>query len=106
MLRRTEIRNAVVDEDGAGAAFDFDGLVRQRREELVEGRREGPRPFLGEPPLEEERHVVLEKFYGRRAGSSGSGTITGTGASPGTAEGNARVVAGPDDFGRVRSATS
>src|SRR5919199_884411 len=40
-------------------------LVAARRDELARGRREGPRPFLGDPPVEQERHAVLEKFYGR-----------------------------------------
>ena len=103
MLRRTEIRDAVADAGDPGTAFDLDDVVRQRREELAEGLREGPRPFLGEPPPDEERHAVLEKFYGGARVQSGAGTIRGTGASPGTVEGTARIVVGPDDFGRVRS---
>jgi rifampicin phosphotransferase len=101
MLARNEIRSAL-DDDDTRAAFDLDDLVRQRRDELAEGKREGPRPYLGDPPPEGERHVVLEKFYGRGAEGPAAGAIRGTGASPGTAEGTARLVAGPDDFRRVR----
>jgi pyruvate,water dikinase len=60
--------------------------------------REGPRPYLGEPPPQHERHVALEKFYG-----SGGHALNGAGASPGVAEGTARVVLGADDFARVRA---
>jgi phosphohistidine swiveling domain-containing protein len=101
MLRRTDVRAALADED-PGSAFDLDELVAVRRGELAEGRLEGPRAYLGDPPPDEERHAVLEKFYGRGAGGHSSGGIRGTGASPGTAEGTARLVAGPDDFRRVR----
>jgi phosphohistidine swiveling domain-containing protein len=102
MLRRTEIRAALVD-GAPGTAFDLDEVVVRRREELAEGKREGAREYLGKPPPDEVRHIVLERFYGSGGRATGAGTIRGTGASPGTAEGTARVVAGPDDFGRVRS---
>jgi pyruvate,water dikinase len=101
MLARNEIRSAL-DDDVTRAAFYLDDLVRQRRDELAEGKREGPRAYLGEPLPDGERHVVLEKFYGRGAQGPATGAIRGTGASPGTAEGTARLVAGPDDFRRVR----
>jgi pyruvate,water dikinase len=101
MLRRTEVREALAD-DGGATAFDLDDLVQDRRSELADGRREGLRAYLGDPPPDEERHAVLEKFYGRGAGGQSSVGVRGTGASPGTAEGIARLVAGPDDFRRVR----
>src|ERR671936_2872715 len=67
MLKVDELREAV---------FEWRPLhdrVTARREELSRGRREGQRPFLGEPPAEQGRHVVLEKFYGpggERAGET------------------------------------
>jgi pyruvate,water dikinase len=54
------------------------------------------RPYLGDPPAERDRDSVVEGFYG----SAGS-ALQGAGASPGVAEGIARVVAGPEDFSRV-----
>src|SRR5438128_4112914 len=100
MLRRTEVRSAL-DDGNAVTAFDLDELVAKRRRELAKGRREGPRAYLGDPPADEERHAVLEKFYGPGAMGPASGAIRGTGASAGTAEGTARVVGGPEDFRRI-----
>jgi len=92
MLTRPELRDALTgDGDGLRA------LVAGRRAELAEGLREGPRPYLGDPPPESDRHVALEKFYG-----SGGHGLAGAGASPGVAEGVARVVAGAEDFARVQ----
>ncbi|HEX2088349.1 MAG TPA: PEP-utilizing enzyme [Actinomycetota bacterium] len=98
MLRRGEVRNAVTDTEGG----DLRALVAERRGELARGLQEGPRPFLGEPPPEVDRHAALEKFYGR-AQSGGPGSLQGIGASPGVVEGPARVVSGATDFDRVRS---
>jgi phosphohistidine swiveling domain-containing protein len=91
MLRADELRDAVVESRRLA------DVVSLRREELARGRREGPQPFLGPPPAEQERHAVIEKFYG----PGGGGALRGVGASPGIAEGTARVVSGPDDFSRV-----
>src|ERR671929_783305 len=65
MLKVDELREAVLEWR------PLHEVVAARREELARGRREGPRPFLGEPPAEQERHVVLEKFYG--SGGEGAG---------------------------------
>ena len=92
LLERDELRRALTDP------LDLRLLVAERREELERGRAEGVRPHLGEAPEARERHVALEKFYG-----SGGGGLTGAGASPGVAEGVARVVAGQEDFSRVRT---
>jgi len=92
LLERAELRRALVDE------MDPRSLVIERRAELDRGRIEGARPYLGDPPVERERHVALEKFYG-----SGGGELTGAGASPGVAEGPARVVADQSDFSRIRA---
>src|SRR5207245_9433000 len=97
MLRRTEVRSAL-DDGNAVTAFDLDELVAKRRRELAEGRRERPRAYLGDPPADEERHAVLEKFYGPGAMGPAAGAIRGTGASAGTGDGTARVVAGPEAF--------
>jgi rifampicin phosphotransferase len=94
MLQVDELREAVLEWR------PLHEVVATRSEELSRGRQEGPRPFLGAPPAEQERHVVLEKFYGP-GGDGADTTLQGVGASPGVAEGRARLVSGPSDFGRV-----
>jgi pyruvate,water dikinase len=92
LLERSELRQALVEP------LDLGSLVAERRLELERGRAEGPRPYLGELPETHERHAALEKFYG-----SGGGELTGAGASPGIAEGTARVVADEQDFARIQT---
>ena len=96
MLRREELRAAVTDPGMA-----LDGVVAAARDDLAEGFREGPKPYLGASPPDVERHPTLERFYGRAGGSTET-SVRGTGASPGVADGPARVVAGVGDFARVR----
>ncbi|HEV7132740.1 MAG TPA: PEP-utilizing enzyme [Gaiellaceae bacterium] len=91
MLERTELREALV-APGRGLR----ALVVARRAELEQGLRDGPKPYLGDPPAETERHLALEKFYG-----SAGASLAGAGASPGIGEGIARVVSSIGDFGRV-----
>jgi rifampicin phosphotransferase len=98
MLRRHELRRAVADP-----RMVLEDLIAERRAELAAGLAEGPRPFLGEPPAQEERHAALEKFYGSGAAEASGRSLRGTGASPGTAEGAVRIVVGPEDFRRVRA---
>jgi pyruvate,water dikinase len=90
MLERRELRPALTE------AIDLRSIVARRREEHARGLAEGVRPYLGEPPADRTRDSVVESFYG-----SGGSALSGAGASPGVAEGIARVVAGPDDFSRV-----
>ena len=108
MLTRTELRAAAAGEpviDGVGADGSLRGLVLERQDELARGMREGPKPFLGEPPEQTERPAVLESFYGAVGAASDGATaiMRGTGASAGTAEGTARVVTDAAGFGRVES---
>jgi len=90
LLEREELRASLEGDVELGV------LVAERRGELERGRAEGPRPFLGAPPAEAERHAALEKFYGR-AGEA----LRGAAASPGRAEGTARVVRDAADLARV-----
>jgi phosphohistidine swiveling domain-containing protein len=78
-------------------AVDLRESVARRRAERERGRLDGVRPYLGERPEARARDSVVEGFYG----SAGS-ALQGAGASPGVAEGTARVVAGADDFSRVQ----
>ena len=92
LLTRAELREALTD-----SGHGLRALVAERRAELAQGLRDGPQPYLGDAPPQAERHAALEKFYG-----SGGHGLAGAGASPGTAEGTARVVDAPDDFTRIR----
>jgi pyruvate,water dikinase len=92
MLERNELRRALT------VTFDLRAVVAQRRDERARGLAEGARPYLGEPPEARARDTVVEGFYG-----SGGSALNGAGASPGVAEGIARVVADTSDFARVQS---
>jgi pyruvate,water dikinase len=92
MLERDELRAGLTED------VDLRTLVAQRLEEQARGLAEGTRPFLGEPPDERTHDTVVESFYG-----SGGSALQGSGASPGVAEGVARVVAGQGDFARIQS---
>jgi rifampicin phosphotransferase len=92
MLERGELGRALTE------AVDLRALVAQRREEQARGLAEGVRPFLGEPPGARTRDTLVDSFYG-----SGGSALQGAGASPGTAEGVARVVADADDFARIQA---
>jgi pyruvate,water dikinase len=92
MLERDELRAGLTED------VDLRTLVAQRLEEQARGLAEGMRPFLGEPPDERTHDTVVESFYG-----SGGSALQGSGASPGVAEGVARVVAGQGDFARIQS---
>ena len=92
LIERTELRTALIEP------LDLSALCAARQRELERGRVEGVKPYLGEPPERRERDAVVEGFYG-----TGGSALNGAGASPGTAEGIARVVAGPADFSRVQA---
>ena len=92
MLEREELRRALTE------TFDLREIVARRREEQARGLVEGARPYLGDPPVERERDSIIEGFYG-----SGGDDLIGAGASPGIAEGVARVVADQADFARIQT---
>ena len=92
MLEREELRRALTETVGLRE------IVARRREERARGLVQGVQPYLGDPPGERERESIIESFYG-----SVGDELTGAGASPGVAEGVARVVAGQDDFARIQA---
>jgi phosphohistidine swiveling domain-containing protein len=94
MLEREELRAAV-----GGTALATD-LVADRRAELARGFAEGMRPYLGDPPSDEDRHAALAKFYG--SGDGDRAELSGAAASPGEGTGIARVVVTPGDLSRVQ----
>jgi len=98
MLRRAELGAALEAEPEE----PLSELAQRRRTELADGRTRGPEPFLGEAPERVERDPVLEKFYGRAGGAAGHRMLQGSGASPGQAQGPARVVRGMPDFSRIQ----
>ena len=91
MLEREELKRALTE------TFDLRTVVARAREERAHGLVEGVRPYLGAPPEERDRESIIEGFYG-----SGGTELSGAGASPGIAEGVARVVADQDDFARIQ----
>lgn len=97
MLRFEELERVLLDP----ASVDIAGVIVERRQELETGRREGPRPYLGDAPTDTERHAALTKFYGAPTSGSSDGVLRGTAASPGVAEGPARIVRSTDDFSRI-----
>lgn len=99
MLRLGEVESLLTDP----GSVDVTTVVTERREELRRGRLEGPKPYLGDPPGDLERHAALEKFYGSAGGSSTGDRLVGTPASPGVGEGPARIVRSADDFSRISS---
>jgi phosphohistidine swiveling domain-containing protein len=92
MLEREELRRALTE------TFDVRDLVSRRRDEQARGLADGVQPYLGDPPEQRERDSIIEGFYG----SAGDG-LSGAGASPGVAEGVARVVVGQSDFTRIQT---
>jgi phosphohistidine swiveling domain-containing protein len=98
MLRRTELEAALKTEPEE----PLWELAERRRTELADGRARGPEQFLGEPPQHGERNPMLEKFYGRGGSTAAHGILRGSGASPGQAEGRARIVRGTPVFSRIQ----
>ena len=99
MLRRDELRQAVLDEWGP----PLQELAGERRRELAEARSASPPPFLGPPPeVGGEVPPMVAKFYGVPGTASVEGDVVrGTAASAGRAVGAARIVRGREDFARV-----
>jgi phosphohistidine swiveling domain-containing protein len=98
-LRRDELRDAIADDWGA----PFQELVAARRAQRDNAAKHLPAAFLGPAPAPDaEVPAMVAKFYGVPGSARHDGDrIVGTPASSGVASGIARVVAGPDDFGRV-----
>jgi rifampicin phosphotransferase len=98
MFTRLELRSLVSDDHD----LDISAVVAQRSGELDQGRRDGVLPYLGEPPAAQGQHAVQQKFYGRPGGSVSARSVRGSGASPGVAQGPARLISAPADFERVQ----
>jgi rifampicin phosphotransferase len=98
-LRRAELSAAIADDWGE----PLQDLAAERRRAREQAAGTLPAAFIGEPPdPDAEVPPMVAKFYGVAGSASHDGDqIRGTPASRGVATGVARVVSGPDDFGRV-----
>jgi rifampicin phosphotransferase len=97
-LQRDELQDAIADDWGS----PFQDLTAGRKAARQDAAKHLPAPFLGPPPDHGDLPPMVAKFYGVPGSASHDGDqIVGTAASTGVATGIARVVAGPDDFGRV-----
>ena len=91
-LRRAEV------PDLLRSPVDRRGLVSARKAEHEHWRTIKPPPRIGKPNDAEPSG----RFGGVRFAKEDDAVVRGTGASPGVVSGIARVVLGPDDFGRVQ----
>jgi pyruvate,water dikinase len=105
-LTKQELEGALVDL-ATGGLYDtssWSGLVASRREEWAQQARTVPPPYIGDLP-DEVHDLLLNRFWGitgrRQLDDGQRAELTGVGASGGIAEGVARVVVTPADFGRV-----
>ena len=91
-FRRDEVPVLLLDP------VDRHALVAERRAE--HGRQKAMRPpaKVGKPP---KPSAETDRFDGARLEAAVDGTLRGTGASAGVVRGTARIVLGPQDFGKV-----
>ena len=73
-------------------------LVAERRADHARWRTVKPPAKVGKPSTAE----TSGRFSGKRFAKEDEAIVRGTGASAGIVSGPARIVLGPDDFGRVR----
>ena len=91
-LTRREVPGVLV------GSLDARPLVAERRREHARRQALEPPRIVGKPKSETSEP---DRFDGRRFEPETDGTLRGTGASVGVVRGPARVVFGPEDFGRV-----
>jgi len=104
-LRKEEIEQALVDL--AAGLYDmspYRKLAPDRRAQWNEWCRVQPPPYIGELPdvLDD---FMLTQFWGirgRKQLDEAEGAVTGLGASGGVFEGIARLVFGPEEFGKIQ----
>lgn len=91
-LRRAEVPDLLRSPE------DHRALVASRQADHERWRRLKPPAQVGKPSTEEPSG----RFGGERFAKEDEAIVRGTGASAGIVSGTARIVLGPDDFGRVR----
>ena len=104
-LRKEEMERALVDlASGLYDMSPYRKLAPDRRAQWNEWCRVQPPPYLGDLP-EELDDFMLTQFWGirgRKQLDESEGAVAGLGASGGVAEGVARLVFGPEEFGKIQ----
>jgi pyruvate,water dikinase len=104
-LRKEEMERALVDL--AAGLYDMSSyrkLARDCRAQWNEWCRVQPPPYIGDLP-DELDDFMLTQFWGirgRKQLDEAEGAVAGLGASGGVAEGVARLVFGPEEFGKIQ----
>ncbi len=91
-FRRSEVPDVI------RSLADCRALVADRQSEHARWRTVKPPATVGKPSTAESSG----RFSGARFAKEDEAIVRGTGASAGIVRGTARIVLGPDDFGRVR----
>jgi phosphohistidine swiveling domain-containing protein len=92
-LRRDEVPGLLGDPEDRREFVAGRRALHQRQKQMR------PPAKVGKPP---KPSTEADRFDGARFETAEDGTLRGTGASAGVVRGNARVVLGPQDFGKVR----
>ncbi len=91
-FRRSEVPDVI------RSSADRRAMVADRQSEHARWRTVKPPATVGKPSTAESSG----RFSGERFAKEDEAIVRGTGASAGIVRGPARIVLGPDDFGRVR----
>ena len=100
-LTEDEVERAAAALDRAESLGSISGQIEQRKAVWHAEQRVTPPPVL--PRRAKWMWMSLEKWSPARADDASSGNIIkGVGASPGQVTGSARVLRGPEEFGRMK----
>jgi pyruvate,water dikinase len=91
-VRRDEVPGLLLDP------VDRRALIAERREAHRRQQAMRPPAKVGKPP---KPSTEPDRFDGARYEAADDGTLRGTGASAGVVRGTARIILGPQDFGKV-----
>ncbi|HYR91171.1 MAG TPA: PEP/pyruvate-binding domain-containing protein [Terriglobia bacterium] len=100
-LHEDEVERAAAALDRAESLSGMACPIKERKATWCAEKRVTPPPVL--PRRAKWMWISLEKWSPARADDAGSGNlIKGVGASPGQVTGSARVLRGPEEFGRMK----
>jgi phosphohistidine swiveling domain-containing protein len=102
-LTRQELVVGVTNSTDSANAVALRAMVSERRREWERQRRLSPPLTLGTPPGAGLLAGAIEAMRAPSSTGAGPDVLPGMPASPGRATGLARVVLGPEDFGRVQA---
>ena len=91
-FRRDEVPGLLLDP------VDRRALIAERRAVHAKQKAMRPPAKVGKPP---KPSTETDRFDGARFEATEDGTLRGTGASAGVVRGTARIILGPQDFGKV-----